>query len=281
MAAVQPDWAKLGIEPAKLEVQDAETGERLALTARRGFELSVPRHDVRLVLAGAPGAYEARPEKLGAELPRPREVLKDLSDALDGAELAPGWQKDLHDGHSGVWMLDGRLCVQGAHYGFAHARRELGVDNVSAQCLIMRPATGCMDGSGASLFLLWPNGECAQATPGTCEGKFTYFLSGVGEKKGSDISRRAVPGWYPYFANWVRIALSPDKVSFYGSSDGKEWVKDWEAKRGPKHAGAPQWLILGNGQRGQHPHLDNVHPQHFHATSPTCAFFSDLVVGRD
>jgi hypothetical protein len=207
-------------------------------------------------------------------------VLKQLSERFDGPELPKGWEQDLHPGNSGAWMLDGRLCIQGAHYGFAHVRRELGVDNVSAQCLILRPGTGCMDTSGASLFLVWPNGEYAQATAGTCEGQFVCLVSGVGQRKGSPISRRAIPGCYPYFPNWVKIALSTGKIAFYGSPDGKRWVKDWEVKRDAKHAGPPQWLLLGNGHPGEKPHLDNVISQHFSPASPVCSFFSDLIVGR-
>jgi len=278
-AGVEPDWKALGLDPAKTEAANTETGERLALDAGR-FAVRVPRHDLRLVLLSAPGAYPVGVEKLGSELPRPKEIIKELSEPFAGAELPAGWQKDLHEGHSGAWMLDGRLCIQGAHYGYTHVRRELGVDNVSAQCLILRPGTGCMDTSGASLFLCWPNGEYVQATPGTGEGKFVYVVSGVGHRKGSPTSRRAVPGCYPCFPNWVKIALSPDKIAFYGSSDGKQWVKDWELKRGAKHAGPPQYLLLGNGHAGEKPHLDNVMSQHFSATSSTSAFFSDLVIGR-
>ncbi len=304
-ATIEPNWKALGLDASRVEALNTETAEKLPLPPRgrgegegapskrgptltppspwkgEGFRIDVPRHDVRLILLAAPAAYPVSAEKLGAELPQPKRVLKQFSECFDGADVPAGWEKDLHEGNAGVWMLDGRLCVQGAHYGFAHIRRELGVDNISAQCLILRPGTGCMDTSGASLFLVWPNGEYAQATPGTCEGKFVYLLSGVGHHKGSDIGRRAIPGCYPYLPNWVKIALSPEGIAFYGSSDGKSWVKDWEAKRGPKHAGPPQWLILGNGHAGPRPHLDNVIPQHFSPTNPACSFFSDLVVGRE
>ena len=279
-AAIGPDWKALGLDPSKAEAANTETGERAEDLDAGRFRIEVPRHDVRLVLLSPPGAYPVHVEKLGSELPQPKEVLRELCEPFAGADLPAAWQKDLHEGHSGAWMLDGRLCIQGAHYGYAHVRRELGVDNLSAQCLILRPGTGCMDTSGASLFLCWPNGEYVQATPGTGEGKFVYVASGVGQRKGSPVSRRAVAGCYPCFPNWVKIALSAGKIAFYGSSDGKQWAKDWEMRRDAKHAGPPQCLLLGNGHPGEKPHLDNVISQHFTPANPTSSFFSDLIIGR-
>jgi hypothetical protein len=206
-------------------------------------------------------------------------MVRELSDTLEGPGLATFWQSDLHEGRSSVGIWDGRLYVQGAHYGYAHVRREFGRDNVAVQCLILRADTGCADAWGGSLVLGWANGEFVQATPGTCEGRFLYVVSGVGTYRGQAIGRNVVPGWYPYYPNWVKISLQPEVLAFYSSADGRNWVKDQEVKRGEKHAGAPQYLLLGNGGPGERPHFDNVLSQHFDPQSPSCTFFSDLRVG--
>jgi hypothetical protein len=278
-ATLRPQWKALELDPKQLEASNAETGERLAVTAG-GLTVSVPRHDLRLVLLGPPGTFPATPQRLGKDLPRPREVLAPLSERFDGDKLPEGWHSDLHEGQAAVWMLDGRLCVQGAHYGYAHIRRKLGVDNISAQCLILRTPTGCSDTSGGSLFLYWPNGQYVQATPGTGRGKFTYVVSGGGRRQGSDTSKRSAPGWYPFRFNWVKIALTPDAITFYASADGKQWVKDWQAKRTAKLDGPPECLILGNGHAGKNLYLNNVVSQHFHGNRTSLTFFSDLVVGK-
>jgi hypothetical protein len=280
-AAVRPDWGKLQLDPARLSVVNAETGGSIPV-GDGVFRIRVPRHDVRLVVAGPVGQHvdPAAGRPLDAGLPRPASVLDALGDAFAGPALGPGWVQDVHDGAAGVWMLDGRLCVQGSQYGYAHVRREVNDDNISAQCLIMRAWTGGMDAWGGSLFLYWANGEYAQATPGTSEGKFFYRLSGVGDRRGCAIGRRAVPGWYPHFPNWVKIALTPETVAFHSSADGKSWTLDWEVKRGDRHKGAPRFILLGNGSAGPEPLLKNVHPRHFSPRHGRQTFFSDLVVGR-
>jgi hypothetical protein len=285
-AVVEPDWAKLKVDPAGLAAVDAETNRRLELNAGasgKGLKVEVARHDVRLVVLG-PAGRSADPDAgraLGAALPGPKQVIPDLCDPLAGPELGKAWVKDGHTGASGAAIVDGRLCVWGNHYGFSHVRRELRQDNVSVQCLILRPGTGGGDEWGGSLFLHWPNGEYAQATPGTGDGKFLYVLSGGGRRTGPEVNRESVAGWYPYGANWVKIALTPAQIIFSSSSDGKTWSKDWEAARGPKHSGAPEFVMLGNGSPGPAPLLKNPHPQHFSPASFSSWFFSDLVVGED
>jgi len=303
---VTPDWKKLGLEPSSLKAYDvedpalrgAEGRGEIALaappragssTGATGFRVEVPSHDVRLVLASIPGTYSVEMPRLGVELSRPGKILSDFSDTFEGPALGPAWKKDLHEGHAGIGILDGKLYVQGAHYGYAHVRRDFGnvvgqaflPVAVTVQCCILRAPTGCADEWGGSLILCWPNGEFVQATPGTCSGKFLYRASRRGVFKGQAVSAQPVPGWYPHSLNWVKIALKPDAIEFYSSADGKTWLKEQAVKRGKEYAGPPGHLLLGNGGPGAKPHFDNVLSKHFNPTNPTCTFFSDLIVGEE
>jgi hypothetical protein len=284
VATIEPDWGRLRLDSSALTAVDAESGELLPLragTSGRGFQIRVPRHDVRLVVVGPAGRYPVATTALGAALPMPKTILTDLSARFDGPELAPAWQKGLHEGTSWAGILDGRLCVQGNTYGYAHVRRGLGVDNVSVQCQVLSVPSGGMDAWGKSLFLIWPNGQYVQASPGASQGKFFYLVSGAGNRWGAAINKQPVAGWFPYCANWVKVRLTPEMILCCGSADGKTWSQDWEVKRGAAHAGAPQWLMLGNGSPGKEPLLQNVHPQHFSPARGTAVFFSDLVVGKE
>ena len=280
-ASIAPDWNRLGLDPARLTAVDAESGTAVPLGTGGRFSLAVPRHDVRLVVVGPNGRYPVDAGRAAGELPRPKEILGELSDRFDTPELGPAWQKDLHEGVSWAGMLDGRLCVQGNAYGYAHVRRALGVDHVSVQCQVLRTPNGGSDPWGPGLFLVWPNGQYVQASPGASLGKFFYVASGAGSHAGAAISKESVAGWYPYCANGVKIRLTPREIVFYGSADGKSWSCDWAVKRGASHAGPPQWVLLGNGSPGKEPLLNNVHPQHFTPTSGSATFFADLIVGRE
>ncbi|HOJ40825.1 MAG TPA: DUF6067 family protein, partial [bacterium] len=172
---LEPDWKAMGLNPATLTCFNPETAEILPLKAgatKTGFTVTVPPRNLCLVLAGKTGAYLPRKADLSAPALRPREPLSEFSEPFTGPELSPVWEKDLHEGHASVSFIDGRLCIQGAHYGYSHIRRPLSQDNISVQCLILRSPSGGMDTSGGSLFLVWPNGEYVQATPGVNARKF-------------------------------------------------------------------------------------------------------------
>jgi len=282
-AAIEPAWKRLGLDPGNVEALNAEDGTKLALDAGksgRGFQIEVPRHDLRLVIVGAPGEYVVEQAKVGEKLPKPAEVMAEYSDSFRGPELTECWEKDLHEGNAWAGILDGRLCVQSAHYGFGHVRRKFGLDNVSVQCLIMRPPTGRADSSGGSLFLYWKNGSYVQANPGTCRKQFLYVVSGVHPRYGAPVGMTSLPGWAGPLLNWVKVVLRPDKIEFHASPDGEKWIKDLEVKREERFAGAPDCLMLGNGHPGESPFLKNVISKHFRPSSGSCTFFSDLVVGR-
>jgi len=279
---INPDWKKLGFDLRKIVVFNSETGESVKMPSGT-FTVPVPARDVQVILACLPDAYTPRSEGLKGEPLKPKNIISSLSDAFTGPELSADWEKSLHKGNSDIWFIDGKLCIQGAHYGFASIRKKLGVDNVSVQVLIMRRPSGMFDLSGGSLFLYWPNGEYVQAVPGLSrEDRFIYHASGHRHIDGSPVNRESPFGWYPFTANWVKIKLTPEEIEFYGSPDGKQWIKDGEMARGEKFKGAPEYVMLGNGHRGPNPYLANVMAQHFKPEGVTpWTFFSDLIVGRD
>lgn len=277
-ARIQPDWKKLKIQPEKPVIFNAETGEQISADSSGTFTINVPARDVRLVIAGAQ-SYFVKTDLPGRNLPGPKETI--FADPLNGPELSKDWEKVLHEGNAGVWFIDGKLAVQGNHYGYAYARKKIGQDNISVQSLVMRAPTGAQDESGGSLLLFWENGQYVQALPGVNTQKFMYIVSGKGPLRGSPINTKMLPEWYGFYHNWVKISLQPDKIIFYSSSDGETWNKDAEMKREEPFKGAPQYVALGNGQRGENTMLQNV-TQHFTAEGrQPVTFFGDFVMGKD
>jgi hypothetical protein len=277
---VKPNWRKLSLDPSELGVFDAETGESLSLIDRTSISLAIPSHELKLIYVGRHGGFDG--ERVTSEGLLPPDILIEYSDSFASSSLAPVWEKALHEGpYASVLMVDGRLMIQADGYGYGHVRREFGIDNVSVQCLIMRGGKGGMDQFSPSLFLWWENGEHVQATAGMQRAEFYYAASTAKTRRGSPVNRTPTALWYPYVANWVKIALLPDAIVFYGSSDGKTWNRDWEIPRGERLASAPQWLILGRGSDGEKPLLCNPHPKHFRTDRANQMFFSDLIVARN
>jgi len=279
---IVPNWGALGIDSKTACLADPETGEEIRPKGD-GFTVALARHDLRLVLAGDIGRYAYRPEFPGKDLSKLKTVLADLSHPLHELKLSPAWTVDLHEGNSATGLVDGLFYVQTSHYGYGHVRRQLGVDNVSVQCMIMGRPTGQADGHCAGLGLWWENGSFARAIPGYNKRKFYYEVTKTRPTYGQDIETAAAPRWYPFSANWVKITLAPAVIRFSVSTDGKAWQLDHEVKRTTPLAGAPAWAILGNGGvRGKEPFFKNMVLQHFRPErGDRIMFFSDFVVGHD
>ena len=272
-ALITLDWNALKLDPRQLTVTDAETGDAIpASKLEKGFTLKVDRHDLRLALIAAPRRFAV--EKKHNEMLKPKTILKEYSDDFTGPELSPVWKKDVHEGKAGVWMLNGQMCIRGNWLGYAQVRRELGLDNVSAQCQMM--------GTPGGLYLLWPNGSYVRAgvsmmyEGNVWKGKFTFAMTGIKDYVGG----MTTPRWDSFGPNWVKMTLKPDMVEFYSSSDGKAWTKEWEQKRNDKFAGAPQYLILGYGPPGDKPQPGNM-PKSFEPDQVAPTYYSDLIVGKE
>ena len=279
---IVPGWKALGLDVRTAQLGAPETGETIALKDG-GFTVDLPRHGVRLVLAGDLSGYAWQPARdPGRDLPRPANALVELSDALRGPELDAGWTVDLHEGSSSVGFVDGRCYVQANHYGYGHIRRKLGVDNVSVQCMVLGKGVGGVDAYCGGMGLWWKGGAYVRVIPGGNKKKFYYETTGERPVYGREISTEAVPRWYPYFANGVKIQLTPEAIRFFVSTDGKTWEQDRELPRSDKTAGAPTWVVLGNGgATGDEPLFKNVTSRHFrpdHCNLVTV--FTDFAVGE-
>ena len=279
-AVITPDWQKLGISGKKLRVLKTETLEDMVVD-NGAFRVRVGSHDILFVLAGDLGGYTLPTPRRWDALPKPKTVLARYSDAFAGPELPARWERVLHRGRSGVGFVDGKLYIQGHFFGYAMVRQKLdGQDNISAQCVITR-SPGGHDTSAGSLFLFWKEGGCLQAgISSNRNGAFMYVVNGR-RTYGTDINLTSPYGWYPCVSNAVKIRLTPKSVEFYGSADGRTWSKPFTVKRGPKLSGAPDYVAVGNGHRGEKPYMANVYERHFNPDRPGTTFFSDLVVGRD
>lgn len=279
-AMIKPNWKILKIDPAKIELVNPETGKKMPIQDN-AFKISLSKHDLALVIASAPNSYpEAFANLVNNSTTNLSRAVKRLSSPLAKAPLGDGWEKVLHKGNSAVGFVDGKMYIQGHHYGYAYIKHKLGIKDFTVQCQILRKRSGCADNFGGSLFLWWDNGAFIQVGPGTRQGKF--FCSESGRiKYGKKINKKSLPGWYPYLANWVKLKLTPEKIIFYSSIDGKNWEENQVIKRTGKYAGAPDFLMLGNGKTGKNPYLSNVLSKHFNPDRPSTTFYSDLVVQKN
>jgi glycosyl hydrolase family 123 len=279
---IAPNWKALGIDPKTARLADPETGRGIPLEGD-GFAVDVRRHDVRLVLVGDLQHYPYQYASPGSDLPKPKTVLKELCDPLRGPKLDAAWTADLHEGNASTGFVDGRLFIQYSHYGYSHIRRKLGKNNISVQCMVMGRPTGCSDTHCAGLGLWWANGAFVRVIPGYRKHKFYYEIKGQRPRFGKKIHLDAAPRWHPYSPNGVKIQLTPEAIRFFVSTDGKTWRQDHQVKRGKALAGAPEWVVLGNGgSHGKQPLFRNVISQHFvPERANRVALFTDFVVGKE
>lgn len=281
-SVIMPDWKALGFNMKTAQLGDPETGEKIPLKDG-SFTVKLPRHGLRLVLAGDLSGYAWQPEIPGRNLPKPATVLNEFSDPLYGPELDKAWTADMYEGNGSVNFVDGKCYVQMPTYGYSHIRRKLGVDNVSMQCMILGTSQGGNDNFSAGLGIWWDSGAYVRIIPAGQQKKFQYQIAGKRASFGREINTEAAPRLYPYFANGVKIQLAPDVIRFFVSTDGKSWAQDYEIKRTPEFAGAPGWAILGSGGAGgDQPFFKNIDSAHFNPDSWNyTAFFTDFAVGKN
>jgi len=262
----------LGLPPNAVAADGEENHPRLPLENGQ-LRLDVPRHNYRLVLLGPPDAFSVDQPLPGADLPGPANPIEKLCDDFNRAELGPSWRlaaSPVADGEIEIYR--NRLCVKGRDYKFAAAERDLGMDGVRVQVRVERRIGGNQNRVG--LALVWKNGSWIFAGPGAARRQqFNYFCAPKGGKprqKWGSPQSTDLPGRM-HQRNWVRIDLHPETIAFYGSADGKTWVKDWEVERPPELSGPPALLRLGKNPGGEEAR---------HMPPPKYVYFDDLVVGR-
>ena len=257
----------MGLPSNAVAVDGEENHPRLPL--RRGrLTIGAPRHNYRIVLVGPPGQFPADEPVPGATLPAPKAILRD---DFNRRELGPEWKLACSPvGQGEIDVYRNRLCVRGRDYKFAAAERKLDMDNVRAQVRVERRIKAHQNRVG--LALMWPNGDCVFAGPDVKRKQFRYaaFIRDQRPKQkyGSPIDANR-PGNMHQF-NWVRIDVTPDLITFYGSSDGKTWTEDWQLKRSVEMAGPVALLRLGKNPDGNDDR---------HLPPGTYNYFDDLVVG--
>ncbi|MBM4083045.1 MAG: hypothetical protein FJ278_25275 [Planctomycetes bacterium] len=250
-----------------------QTRYTTAPLSRGWVTLSVPRHNYRLLLLGPKGLFPQDLAALGAELPQPKQVVKELCDDFSATKLSPAWKlvaSPVSDGEMEAYR--GRLCVRGSDYKFAAAERELGQDNVSVQARVEGLAKSHQHRIG--LALIWDGNRYVYAGLILKDKKFSYAYETGGKQKGSkpgSAMNVENPATMHQF-NWVKIALSPSTIAFLSSSDGKTWTKDWEIPRPAELQGPPRVLRLGKNPDGK----DDPH-----RPGPSYDYFDDLVVGKE
>jgi hypothetical protein len=280
-SVIIPDWKTLNINLKTAQLGDTETGEKIPLKDT-SFTVKLPRHGLQIVLAGDLSGYNWQPEIPGRSLPKPISIIPELSDTLNGPKLGAPWTVELQKGSGSTGFVNNMCYLQKSLYGYSHIRRKIGIDNVSVQCTILKKEGG-NDLYASGLALWWNNGSYVRIIPGGQRKKFQYEVSGNRTVYGQGINTTPAPRLYPYFANGVRIQLSPDAVRFFVSTDGRTWVQDKEIKRTAELRGAPEWAILGSGAAaGDNPLFKNIHSKHFNPDYWShISFFTGFVVGKE
>ena len=246
---------------------------------RKGvLSITVPRHNYRLLLIGPPGTFPVALPPLGARLmPTAEHLVPDLSDDFDGPALSPRWRlacSPTSDGAIEVYRR--RLKVTGSDYKFAAAEMDVGMDNVAVQARIEVQIRSHQNTIG--LALIWPNGRTVFAGQRPHHSYQTfYYTADTGRdwpKRGLVKHGSPVNGDNPdkmHQFNWVKIALAPETITFYGSADGETWAQDWVLERPEALAGAPKLLRLGKDPAGR---------EQRHRPAPDWVYFDDLFVTR-
>jgi hypothetical protein len=216
----------------------------------------------------------------GAALPKPKQVV--FADDFRAAQLDKGWSIHISPAHAkqaSIAPEDGMLCFMGQHYKFAYLSRPLGEDNISVQARVRVSRTGCELGWHPGLTLYWGKGRYGFITAGGFKGgDERLVIRGCGAKHiplGHRLMMVLDGNQYDF---WVKITLSPDRIRYSSSLDGKVWDTEADVPRPKDYAGAPALLILGAGWEGAGEVFQNDAP---HETGLKKASIGELVVGRD
>lgn len=226
----------------------------------------------------------AGPEWAQNSLPVTKTIIKILSDDFSGKALNPAWEQAISPENidtAAIKLENGCLSIVSDFYKYANVKRLLfRTDNFSIQVAIRRKVK---DHRGSGLWLYWAPGTSLLATVGNEQGgKYRYWLNhaGGGNRQQWYGSMNILSGKYRH--GWVKLTLTPDKILCFGSPDGKTWVQDVEIERVGDLKMPPVLLILGKGQAGIIPDLQNDEKK---SKTEGCGCeevsFADLVVAKE
>jgi len=255
---VAPDFKMLGLDVSKLQLVNAETLERIPLQGNR-FEVTIPKHDLVMVLAGVEGAFKI-PER------------PDWN-AFIGKENVTQWKTYMPDGVNGIGRIDGKHFVQGHDCGYAQMGAPLSEGkNCSVSALVS---------NGGFMGLCWKDNAfvCGEVR----NGFMHYSQDGTRFVRGkNELGAVSEYGWFPFVFNALKIVLGNDRMTFYVSSDAKSWKEDYSIPRSAIFKDAPVELLLGWGHSGKEPLLRNL-TKHFNPNPryPSVKFFSNIVIGKE
>lgn len=255
---VAPDFKALGLDVSKLRLLNAETREPVPLKEYK-FEVTVPKHDLVMVLAGPDGAFRI-PE-------RPDW------DAFLGRENVAQWTPYMPEGVNGIGQVDGKHFVQGHDWGYAQMGAPLSGE---PECSVRALLSG-----GGFMGLRWKNNAflCGEAR----NGFMHYTLDGGRFVRGKNqLGSVSEYGWFPFVFNALKIVLGKDRITFYVSTDAKSWKEDYSVPRNAVFKEGPIELLLGWGHSGKEPLLRNL-TKHFNPNPryPSVKFFSHIAVGKE
>lgn len=272
------DGRKLGL-PKAAAVVDEQTGEALPYAAGVVRNLDVPRHGYRVVLVAAPGEFAPLPQTLAPAL-LPARRIERLCDTFDTLKsdwtlaVSPEVKPDRQALEPAVSCDRGRLVIDTGKGAYSWVRRPFGEDN----CSITVKVCGWRDSlvGGASLVLCWDGNRFVRLLAGQQRARPDLEV----EVGGTPARFAPAPGApFPRGAStWLNIRLQPGVIEFRASTDGLAWTRLGDVPR-EGLAGAPAWLLLGQGAKGAKPFLENDGTA---AVWRECMmWFDDLVVGRE
>ena len=287
---VDMDLNALGLRPSDLAATDGITQQPLALAGHSLQSLRVNRHDYVLAMLAAPGVFSPGDDVFGRELPLLATVLEQSRD-FTGA-LPERWQTVLSPdnarGSVGTW--NDRLKVVTRKSRYALASRPFGLDNVSVQvCIEIESQDNNNTLYGPALALYWEDGSYVKAglalNAPAFKDKAPKYMYHANQRRITGPSLPMKRETYLLWKNWVKIALSPESIEFWCSTDGTTWTKVGSQPRKKDFKGAPVKLILGCGHGAKRDGFehDGLMNDRQGRTDDDHRFyyFRDLIIGRE
>ena len=254
--AVEVDLAALGL-PADSVVLDEREGSQLPSTNGRISNLKIPRHNYTTLIVAKPGLHTPLASGLGqALLPDADRRIKDLSD--DFTTLRADWEKktspdfdkittrsgDSHGVPAVPFVSEaGVLRVRTSSGLVARLQRPFGQDNVSVQVKLREPIGHYQSGFSPGLYLDWKDGRSISITGWNVMNQLDNLVCS-GQVNGATVFQASGPKMERI--TWVKIALQPDTIEFFASTDGQSWTLIHAQPR-EGFEGAPDILALGHG----------------------------------